>query len=101
MGSRLVSQDYEDWQVDDRPALKGLAAFVTLLLILVVGAGHLYNRYYAARTRADPVRFPQPELETIDSAPHDLQSVPASQPPAGIDRAMAATAARGDALWND
>lgn len=101
MGGRLMSQDYEDWQVDDRPALKALAAFVLALLILVVGAGLLYNRYYAARTRADPVHFPQPELETIDSAPRDRQSVPASQPPAGIDRAMAAAAARGDALWND
>ncbi|MDH7638189.1 hypothetical protein [Sphingomonas oryzagri] len=96
-----MSQEYEDWQVDDRPALKGLAAFVVLLLILVVGTGLFYNRYYAARTRADPVRFPQPELETIDSAPRDRQPVPASRPPAGIDRAMAATAARGDALWND
>lgn len=96
-----MSQDYEDWHVDDRPALKALAVFVLALLILVVGAGLFYNRYYAARTRADPVRFPQPELETIDSAPRDRQSVPASQPPAGIDRAMAATAAQGDALWND
>jgi len=96
-----MSQDYEDWKVDDRPAIKALAVFVLSLLIFVVGAGLLYNRYYAARTRADPVRFPQPELETVDSAPRDRQSVPASQPPAGIDRAMAATAARGGALWNE
>ncbi len=96
-----MSQDYEDWQVDDRPALKGLAIFVALLLTLVVGTGLLYDRYYAARTSADPVRFPQPELETIDSAPNDRRPVPGLQPPAGIDRAMAATAAQGDALWNE
>jgi hypothetical protein len=96
-----MSQDYEGWDVDDRPAIKALAGFVALLLLLVIGTGLLYNHLYAAQTRPDPKPFPAPELETIDSAPSDRDPVPALKPPVGIDRAMAATAARGDALWNE
>jgi hypothetical protein len=96
-----MSQDYEDWDVDDRPAIKGLALFVVLLLALVVGGALFYDHRYAARTRSDPTTFPAPALETIDSAPGDRDPVPATTSPAGIDRAMAEIGAEGDALWND
>lgn len=95
-----MSQEYEGWSIEARPAVKGLALFVALLLLLVVGTALLYNHLYAAQTRAEPKAFPSPALETIDSAPRDRDPVPASRPPAGIDRAMAETAAEGDALWN-
>lgn len=95
-----MSRDYEGWDVDDRPAIKGLALFVVLLLALVVGGALFYDHRYAARTRPDPTMFPAPALETIDSAPGDRDPVPATTPPAGIDRAMAETAGEGDALWN-
>jgi hypothetical protein len=95
-----MSQDYESWDVDARPAFRWLALFVAALLFLVVGTGLIYNRLYAAQTRPDPKAFPAPALETIDSAPGDRTSVAAPQPPAGIDRAMADVANQGDALWN-
>lgn len=95
-----MSQDYESWHVDDRPAIKGMALFVAVLMALVIGAALFYNHRYAARTRPDPKAFPSPALETIDSAPKDAEPVPGTMPPAGIDRAMAETAAEGDALWN-
>lgn len=95
-----MSQDYEGWDVDARPAVKWLAAFVAVLLLLVVGTGLIYNRLYAAQTRPDPRAFPAPNLETIDSAPGDRTSVAAPQPTVGIDRAMAEVANQGDTLWN-
>jgi hypothetical protein len=95
-----MSQDYEGWDVDARPAFRWLAVFVMVLLLLVVGTGLIYNRLYAAQTRPDPKAFPTPTLETIDSAPRDRLSVAAPQPPAAIDRAMADVANQGDALWN-
>jgi hypothetical protein len=95
-----MSQDYEDWRVDDRPAIKALALFLALLLALVIGTALFYNHRYAAQTRADPHPFPQPALETIDSAPGDRTLTVPPQPPAGIDRAMAETVAEGNALWN-
>lgn len=95
-----MSQDYEGWGIDTRPAVKGLAIFGALLLALVFGAGTFYNDRYAAQTRADPHPFPAPQLETVDSAPSDRDKLSTPRPPAGIERAMAATAARGDALWN-
>lgn len=95
-----MSQDCEGWDVDHRPAIKGLAIFMALLLLLVIGSGLFYNHRYATRTRPDPRPFPGPQLETIDSAPGDHDPVPALVPPLGIDRTMAETAAKGAALWN-
>jgi len=95
-----MSRELEDWEVDHRPAIKGLALFVALLLAIVIGTALFYNHRYAARTRPDPTAFPAPALETIDSAPGDRDPVSPTMPPAGIDRAMAETAAQGDALWN-
>lgn len=95
-----MSQDYEDWDVDARPAVRGLVLFVILLLALVIGTALFYNHRYAASTRPDPHPFPQPALETIDSAPGDRSPPAASRPPAGIDRAMAEVAVDGDAVWN-
>jgi energy-converting hydrogenase Eha subunit F len=96
-----MSQDYEGWELDARPAIKGMVLFIVLLLTIVIGAGLLYNHFFASQTRPDPKPFPGPELETIDSAPSDRDAVPASIPPAAINHAMAATVAKGDALWND
>jgi hypothetical protein len=95
-----MSQDYEGWDVDPRPAVKGLALFLILLLALVVGTAFFYNHRYAPRTRPDPHPFPQPVLETIDSAPDDRNPVAPTQPPVGIDRAMAEVASDGNAVWN-
>ena len=94
-----MSQDYEGWSVRVRPAVIALALFVVGLVALVAGTGAFYNRRYAAQTRAAPEHFPAPMLETIDTAPGDTRRIAAPQPPAGIDRAMADTAAKGDALW--
>jgi len=95
----MSEQEYESWQVKPAPAVKALAVFVALLLVLVTGAGLAYNRLYVARTRPDPDAFPAPVLETIDTAPSDPKPYPQTTPPPGIDRAMAKTAARGNALW--
>ena len=94
-----MSQDYEGWSVHARPAVIAFAAFVTGLVALIVATGLFYNHRYPAQTRAVPERFASPVLETIDSAPNDTRQIEQPQPPAGIDRAMAATAAQGDALW--
>ena len=94
-----MSQEYEGWCVTPRPALVGIAVFVLLLVALVVGSALFYNRHYAPQTRPNPRPFPAPELETIDTAPSDRLSLPPPTLPAGIDRAMAETAAQGDALW--
>jgi hypothetical protein len=96
-----MSQEYEGWSVDHRPAVKALGLFVAVLLLLVIGTGLLYNRLYTAQTRFHPKAFPEPVLETTGSAPNDRHPLPATTPPAGIDRAMAHTAVRGDALWKD
>jgi hypothetical protein len=96
-----MKQEYEGWELDVRPAVKGLAIFLAGLLLLVIGSALLYNRHYAARTRPDPKPFPAPALEMIDSAPRDRRTASPTKLPAGIDRAMAETAARGDALWNE
>jgi hypothetical protein len=95
-----MSQEYEGWQLDAGPAYKALAIFLGVLLTIVIGSALFYNHRYAAQTRPDPRRFPAPRLELIDSAPADADPLPPPSAPAGIDRAMAATAAKGDALWN-
>ena len=94
-----MSQDYEGWGVHARPAVIALGVFVAGLVALVGATGVFYNHRYAAQTRAVPEHFPLPLLETIDTAPSDTQQVQAQQPPAGIDKAMAATVAQSDALW--
>ena len=96
-----MSQDYEGWSVRPRLAVIALAGFVAALVALVVGTGAFYNDRYRAQTRAVPERFAAPVLETIDTAPSDTRPIAPPAPPAGIDRAMAATAARGDALWGE
>lgn len=95
-----MSQDYEGWGVTPKPVLIGLAIFVLSLLALVIGAGTYYNAHYAARTRPRLSRFAVPRLETIDTAPSDTREIAQPTPPAGVGRAMADTAAQGDALWN-
>lgn len=95
-----MSQEYEGWQVRARPAAIGLILFVLGLFVSVAGAGALYRHLYAAQTRPRPQRFHAPVLETIDTAPSDRTSIAPPAPPPGINRAMQATAARGDALWN-
>jgi len=95
----MSEQDYEGWQVDPRPAIKALAVFVAVLLVLVVGTALAYNHLYAPRTRPHLSAFAGPVLETIDTAPSDRLPVAPPAPPPGIERAMAKTAARGNALW--
>jgi hypothetical protein len=94
-----MSQDYEGWSVRTRPAVIGLAGFVAGLVLLIVATGLFYNHSYAERMRAIPMRFPAPVLETVQTAPKDKVEPGPPQPPAGIGRAMAQTAAQGDALW--
>jgi hypothetical protein len=94
-----MSQEFEGWSVRARPAVIGLAGFVAGLVLLVVATGLLYNHRYAERMRAIPMPFPSPVLETVQTAPSDTREIGPPQPPAGIGRAMAATAAQGDALW--
>lgn len=95
-----MRQDYEGWDVRTRPIVIGLAGFLGALILLIVATGIFYNHRYAQQTRAIPRRFPVPVLETIDTAPGDTREIEPPQPPPGIDRVMAATAAQGDALWN-
>jgi hypothetical protein len=94
-----MSQDYEGWSVRTKLAVIALGVFVAALVALIVATGIVYNHRYAAQTRAIPEHFPAPVLETIDTAPSDTRQVQSPLPPAGIDAAMAATAAEGDALW--
>lgn len=94
-----MSQELEGWSLRSRPVVVGLFGFLTGLLLLVTGAGLLYNRWYAAETRPDPKPFPAPVLELTDTAPTDIHQAAPLRPPQGIDHAMAATAAQGDALW--
>lgn len=92
-----MSQEYEGWSVRARPAAVAMALFVLVLAASVIGAALVYNARYAPATRPHPERFPAPALETMMSAPPD----PATprRAPVSYAKAMAETAAQGDALW--
>jgi hypothetical protein len=96
-----MSREQEGWDVRARPAVIGMTIFFALLLTGLLGAGTYYRRHVAPDVRPELHAFPAPQLETLYSAPTDRRPPGPSAPPAGIDRAMAATAARGDTLWAD
>lgn len=89
----------EGWDVPTRPPLIGLILFVATLVLFVTVAGRIYVHRIAPGTRPPGADFPEPRLELTQTPPglarHDYQQ----PPPAGINRAMAETAARGAAIW--
>lgn len=94
-----MTQRLEGWGVRARPAAITLAVFVPVLVACLIAGGLWYRAAIAPDTRARITVHPSPALETIDTAPGDKEEPGPPAPPPGIARAMAETAAQGDALW--
>lgn len=89
----------EGWQTPRRLPL--IAALLTLLVVTIglVAGGKIYLAYLAPSTRPPKLAMPSPQLETDQIVPDERRTRHPPRP-AGIDKAMAATAADGDAVWS-
>lgn len=89
----------EGWQVPVRLPLIATAGLLAALLAGVVLTGWVYRDRVEPRTQPPAIDFPAPKLETAIVPPGPRKDGPLAPPPPGIGRAMAETAAIGDALW--
>ena len=98
----MSDQHQEGWEAPFRGPLIATVALLTLLLGSVVLFGSIYRHTIQRKTHAPVLALrslPRPQLETIQTPPGQHRADFHQPPPATIARAMAQTAARGDALW--
>ena len=89
----------EGWGAPLRAPLIATALLLVGLLTALVIAGHIYRRTLRPEAEPPRARFPAPQLETIQTPPHQPRADWHQPPPARIGAAMRATVAQGDALW--
>lgn len=94
-------QDQEGWGAPVRAPLIAAASLLAFLLVALTLTGRLYVARVRPLTRAPLGSFPTPRLETAQTPPHQPRADFRQPPPRRIDRAMARTAAEGDALWGN
>lgn len=91
--------EQEGWDVPVRAPLLAMAATSLVLVIALVAGGRVYLRTIAPAVHVAPPLLPAPRLETGGAAPGEHRPDHHEPKPVDLPRAMAATAARGDALW--
>jgi hypothetical protein len=100
MPEATPSHSKEGWEVHAGGAL-GLAASIYILAFLGIGAAAItFALYFPPKPdRPIPAVYPAPQLNgRLDSDP-TWSYAPKQSGPAGIDQAMQALAAKGDAGW--
>lgn len=98
----MSEEQQEGWDAPFRAPLIATAAVLTALLGGVVVAGSYYRAHMQRATHAPVMalhRMPYPRLETLQTAPGEHRPAARPLPADAIGKAMAETAAQGDALW--
>ncbi len=91
----------EGWDVPQRPAIYAACVTIAGLVLLLLAAGYLYDRYLRQATYRQPVALPSPGLETaIHPAALDPDvAVRPQAPNPEIAAAKRKIAAQGLAHW--
>ena len=95
------SNEPEGWAVRQRVGMLAAVGTVATLVVLLIGAGMVYDRTLRPKTYQHHVPFPAPGLETLihDGVKDPRAAAPSTTPDAGVAAAKRRILSNGLAGW--